>query len=214
VAYGIVAAVFAYTTVANVIERPDGVKIASLFIAAIIVTSFISRALRSTELRVTKVVLDETARRFIAEASRGDVVRIVPNHPDERDWREYAVKEAEERDDHNIPPDAPLLFYEVYVTDASEFAPTLYVTGEQIDEFHVLRAQSASISNAIAAFLLHVRDTTGKIPHAYFGWTEGNPLLFVLRFLLFGDGDIAPVTREVLRRAEPHPERRPMVHVG
>jgi hypothetical protein len=52
-AFGLISAVLAYTLVDNVFERPDGVKIASFFIAAIIVTSVISRATRSTELRVT-----------------------------------------------------------------------------------------------------------------------------------------------------------------
>jgi hypothetical protein len=58
------------------------------------------------------------------------------------------------------------------------------------------------------------RDETGKIPHAYFGWTEGNPIAYLLKFLAFGEGDTAPVTREVLRQAEPNPMRRPRIHVG
>jgi hypothetical protein len=41
-----------------------------------------------------------------------------------------------------------------------------------------------------------------------------NPIQYLLRFILFGEGDIAVVTREVLRRAEKNPQMRPGVHVG
>jgi hypothetical protein len=78
----------------------------------------------------------------------------------------------------------------------------------------VLRCKSPAIPNAIAALLLHIRDRTGKIPHVYFGWTEGNPVTYLLKFLAFGEGDTAPVAREVLRQAEADPLRRPRVHVG
>ena len=78
----------------------------------------------------------------------------------------------------------------------------------------VLRAQGASVANTIAAVLLHLRDTTGAIPHAYFSWSEGDPLREVVSFVLFGEGDIAPVTHEILREAEADPERRPIIHVA
>ena len=71
-----------------------------------------------------------------------------------------------------------------------------------------------AIPNAIAALLIYIRDQTGVIPHVYFGWTEGNPIAYLLKFLAFGEGDTAPVTREVLRQFEADPQRRPRVHVG
>ncbi len=213
-AFGMISLIFIYTTVVNVVERPEGLKIATFFIVAIIVTSLISRALRSTELRVTEVEVDETAERFISEAAQQGELRIIANHPDDRTSREYLLKEREQREDNHIPEGDPVLFLEVTVSDASEFAPVLRVRGEDVGGYRVLRADSASISNAIAAFLLYLRDRTGKRPHVYFGWTEGNPLKYLARFILFGEGDIAPVTHEVLRKAEPDPERRPAIHVG
>ena len=80
-ASALITLIFVYTTITNVIERPDGVKIASWFIVTIIVTSLVSRVLRSTELRVQAVEPDETALRFIREAA-STPVRIIANRPD------------------------------------------------------------------------------------------------------------------------------------
>jgi hypothetical protein len=211
--FALITLIFTFTTVVIIVERPEGLQIAAVFIVAIIVTSLISRVYRSTELRITEVIVDATARRFIEEVSRGEI-RIIANHPDERDSREYLLKEREQREDNHIPPGDPVLFFEVNIGDASEFAPVLKVEGEEIGGYRVLKAEHSSVPNAIAAFLLYVRDLTGKRPHAYFGWVEGNPLLYLGRFILFGEGDIAPVTREILRRAEPDPAKRPAIHVG
>jgi hypothetical protein len=216
VAFALIAVVFAYTTVVNVIERPEGIKIASFFIGAIILTSLLSRVWRTTELRVESVELDETAQRFIEEASRRgkQEIRLVANRCDCGDVAEYEAKEREKRDDNHIPTLAPVLFFEVKPKDASEFSGVLKVQGVDVGGYRVLRAESPAVPNAIAAFLLHVRDMTGKIPHAYFGWTEGNPLAYLFRYIAFGEGDTAPVTHEVLRQAEDDPEKRPVIHVG
>jgi hypothetical protein len=107
-----------------------------------------------------------------------------------------------------------VVFLEVTIRDASEFAPTLCVMGERIGRYRVLTAESSSVPNAIAATSLAIRDLTGKQPHVYFGWVEGNPLKYLARFVLFGEGDIAPLTHEILRKAEPDPHKRPAVHVG
>jgi hypothetical protein len=213
-AFGAITLVLAYTTIANIFERPDGVKIASLFIAAIITTSLLSRAFRATELRVVEVRLDPLAQRFIDEAAAQGEIRIIANEPDERDETEYREKEAEERADNNLPAGERVLFLEVTVRDPSEFESALEVTGEERYGYRILRVEGASIANAIAAFLLHVRDSTGKVPHIYFDWTEGSPVVYLLRYLFLGEGEIAPVTREVLRQAEPDRQRRAHVHVG
>ena len=113
-----------------------------------------------------------------------------------------------------VTADDPVLFLEVKPGDASQFSELLNVEGVCVGRYRVLRCQSAAVPNAIAALLLYIRDRTGKIPHVYFGWTEGNPITYLLKFLAFGEGDTAPVAREVLRQSEPDPLRRPRVHVG
>ena len=211
--YLLLTVVFAYTTLTNIVEQPEGIKIASVFIAIIIIMSMVSRVLRSTELRVHGVDADEQARRFIHDAA-GAPVRVIANRPDLGNADEYAHKLREARESHHLPPDERVLFVEVRPGDVSEFSDTLRVTGVDVMGHHVLRCTSPAIPNAIAALLLYCRDQTGKIPHAYFGWTEGNPIAYLLKFLAFGEGDTAPVTREVLRQAEPNPMRRPRIHVG
>jgi hypothetical protein len=208
-----IALVFSYTTITNIIERPEGIKIASLFIGAIVVVSFFSRALRSTELRVDRVDMNEAARDFIEEAGKG-TIRIIANRPDRGDVDEYRLKEKQERWNNHIPAGDPVLFFEVRPGDVSEFSGVLRVRGVQVGAYKVLRTRSPAVPNAIAAFLLHARDVTGQIPHVYFGWTEGNPFWYVLKFIFFGEGDTAPVTHEILRQAEHDPSRRPAVHVG
>ena len=212
-AFLLISLVFLYTTVTNIIEQPEGIKIASVFIGAIILTSLISRVQRTTELRVNKVELDEAAQKFIDEANRG-TIRIIANRCDRGDADEYRLKEKEKREDNHIPTDEPILFFEVTPSDASEFAGVLKVQGEYVDGYRVLRAESPAVPNAIAAFLLHLRDKTGKLPHIYFGWSEGNPLAYLFKYIAFGEGDTAPTTHEVLRQAEGDPEKRPTVHVG
>ena len=209
----LISLVFIYTTVANVIERPDGIKIASLFILTIIVASFISRAMRTTEVRIDSIEFDDTAREFVNELAEGEI-RIVTNRREVGDVEEYRFKEHEKRVDNHIPSSDPILFYEINLGDASEFTGKLKIQGVDVEGYKILRTTAPAVPNAIAALLLHLRDKSGKIPHVYFGWSEGNPIAYLIRYILFGEGDTAPVTREILRQAEPDPERRPNVHVG
>lgn len=211
--FALITLVFLYTTIVNIIERPEGIRIAAFFIAAIIMTSLVSRVWRSTELRVEQITLDETARRFIEEESQR-TIRLIANRRNAGDAEEYFLKEKEVREDNHIPSTEPILFLEIEVSDASDFEETVAVRGAEVEGYRILRARSAAVPNAIAAILLYLRDETGKLPHAYFGWAEGNPIQYLLRFILFGEGDIAVVTREVLRKAERDPECRPVLHVG
>jgi hypothetical protein len=213
IAFLLITLIFIYTTVINMIEEPGGIQIASLFILGIILTSFVSRALRTTEIRIDKIEFDEKAKEFLEEVADGDI-RIVTNRRETGDVAEYRFKEHEKRIDNHIPSTDPILFYEIDVGDASEFAGGLYIRGVDMDGYKILRTEAPAVPNAIAALLLYLRDNTQKIPHVYFGWSEGNPIMYLARYILFGEGDTAPVTREILRQAEEDPELRPSVHVG
>ncbi len=213
-AFALVTLVFAYTTVLNIVERPDGIKIASFFIVAIVVSSLTSRVLRSTELRIREVNLDETAGNWLASLT-APTVRVIANRPDQGIESEYAAKFREARSSHHIDNLQNVFFLEVQPGDASEFVDdVLDVHGVQIGPYRVLRCRSTAVPNAIAALLLHIRDATGRVPHAYFGWTEGNPIAYLLKYMAFGEGDTAPVTREVLRQIEADPDWRPRIHLG
>jgi hypothetical protein len=210
-----IALVFVYTTGANMVERPDGLKIALFFIGAILIVGFFSRLWRTLELRVSRVDLDLVALNIIQEASeRFAELRFVPNHPDQQDLDEYDRKAAEIRRDHQIPDDQPLIFLEIVVDDPSNFGGSIQVKGARVGDYSVLRASAPAIPNAIAAIMLQVQRLTNRRPHAYFNWGEQNPFLFLIKYFLDGEGDVAPLTREILRRIEPDPNRRPAIHAA
>lgn len=211
--FAVITAVFVYTTAVNIVVQPSGIQIAMMFIFAIIAASFISRALRTTEIRIEQIEYDDVARSILEDVADGDI-RIVTNRRETGDVTEYRFKEHEKRIDNHIPSTDPIIFYEIDIGDASEFSGGIKVRGVDIDGYKILRTEAPAVPNAIAALLLDLRDITGKIPHVYFGWSEGNPIMYLARYILFGEGDTAPVTREILRQAEEDPELRPSVHVG
>jgi hypothetical protein len=213
VAFGIIAVVFIYTTVANIFERPEGLRIAAVFIAGIIVVSFLSRVRRSFELHATRVHLDEQALGFISETWEGPI-RLIAHEPLRLTPQAYREKFESAVEVSHIPVGEQPLFLEVVVDDSSDFETELAVHGITRHGYRILEVHGPVVPNTIASVLLHIRDVTGLMPHVYFRWTEGNPVINLLKFLFLGEGEIAPVTREVLREAEPEVSRRPWVHVG
>ncbi|WP_442966590.1 amino acid permease [Rathayibacter sp. VKM Ac-2803] len=215
IGFAVIALVFVYTTVVNVVERPDGVRIAGVFILGILTVSLVSRVHRSFQLRATSVTFDAAALDFVTtDADEYGVIRVLANEPDDGSEAEYRQKLAEEHQHSNLPRRSPVLFLEVQATDSSDFEEDLLVRGEIRHGFRVLTVTSGNIPNTIATVLLEIRELTGVIPEVYFEWTEGDPLTNMFRFLVTGTGEVAPVTREVLRRAEARRSRRPGVHVG
>ena len=213
--FGLVSAVFVYTITVTILDRPEGLVIALVFVLMILTISLVSRVTRSTELRVQHVTFDDAAEELLEHASRGpQPVRFIANKLNAGDEEEYDAKSAEVRHDNHLTDDDATMFLEVEVTDASDFSSRVPVVALEVGDHHVLRATGTSVPNVLAAVLLAVRDRFSEPPHVYFEWSENGPGENALAFLFAGEGDIPPLTREILRRAETDDARRPHVHVG
>ena len=213
--FGLLTAVLLYALVQNIIDKPDGLAISGLFILGIITVSLISRVSRTTELRADRIEFDTAARRFITDSLAHDgALNLIAHRPHAGDAAEYAEKELEQRGTNPVPGSADVLFLEIHVVDPSVFSEVLHVRGVEVGGHRILRADAPAGPNAIAAVLLALAETTGVRPHCYFAWAEGSPLVHMVRYFLLGRGDTAPVVREIVRRNQPDPERRPGIHVG
>jgi hypothetical protein len=218
--------IFAYTLVVNVMARPDGLRIATAFIAMIMITSIISRAYRSFELRtdVSMISADETAMAIIRESVCDGRISVMCDRPGAGTYMHYREKLTQEEAAYNTPIGDDIIFLEVNISDSSEFEVTdCTITGEIVvgdETFRVLRVEGSSVAPTIAAVLLWIRNEVNVgsecriMPHAYMSWTEGSPLWHAARFLFWGEGETATMTREILRQVEPNPRFRPHVHVG
>ena len=210
-ALGVVSLIFLYTTLVNIYERPEGLKISCIFVFTMVFLSLVSRAFRSTELRIT-VELDAQAQALLAESANKTVRLIAWNpHNTTRD-REQAKMELREL--HGLVHDESIYFIEVERGNTSDFTETIAIQGSREGSNRVLHARCAAVANAIAALLIQLKKTTGSIPHVYFHWTDIDPMINLLRFVFLGEGDTAPLTHEILRRAVKDPAQRPIVHVS
>jgi hypothetical protein len=210
--YVAATAVFIYTTVAIIIEKPDGIKIAGAFIAGVLVFSIVSRTRRSTELRFDKFdFVDETSR-FLWDALRHlEFPVLVPHRPGHHT---IAQKDESIRRVHRLSAKVPIVFVEATVGDPSEFHQNPMIEVVEQDERFVLKlTRCVSIAHAVATVALEL-SKTGKPPEIHFGWSGESPLAANLGFLLFGEGNVPWLVRELILKAEPNPAKQPRVIIG
>ncbi len=204
--------VFIYTTIANVYEKPDGIKIAGFFILVILVVSFWSRIARSRELRFAGFKLPDPETRLVWDTIRHlELTVLVPHRPGRRS---LANKEAQIRREHRIPRDLMIVFVQVELADASDFVnePVLNITQEE-GRYVMKITGAASIAHTLAALALEMAKV-GRPPEIHFGWTDDSPVSGTLGFLLFGEGNVPWMVRELLRRAEPDENKRPLIIIA
>jgi hypothetical protein len=204
--------VFVYTTVANVIEKPDGIKIAGFFILAILLTSFVSRWARSRELRFAGFKVPDPETQLMWDTIRHlELTVLVPHRPGRRS---LANKESQIRREHRIPRDLVIVFVQVELADASDFVNEPVLRVEQEEGRYVVKITgAASIAHTLAALALEMAKV-GRPPEVHFGWTDDSPVSGTLGFLLFGEGNVPWMVRDLIRRAEPDETKRPLIIIA
>jgi amino acid permease len=210
--YAVVAGIFFYTTAAVIYEKPTGMQIAAAFILAVLLISIISRLRRSTELRFDKFEFIDEHSRFLWDAMRHlEFPVLVPHRPGHHTMAE---KDERIRRVHRIDPDVPIVFVEAVLGDTSEFEHLPLIEVIEEDGRFILRLlRCVSIAHALAAVALEL-SKAGKPPEIHFGWSDENPLAANLGFLLFGEGNVPWLVRNLIQRAEPDSKKRPRVIIG
>jgi len=107
-----------------------------------------------------------------------------------------------------------IVFVEVELEDASEFhqKPTLRIKQEE-GKYILKITDAASISHTLAALALEM-SKAGHVAEIHFGWTDESPVSGTLGFLLFGEGNVPWMVRELIHRAEPDPSKRPLIIIA
>src|SRR5690606_17424794 len=111
-------------------------------------------------------------------------------------------KEQQIRQVHRLSDETPVVFLEVSLGDTSEFMhqPRIEVV-QDTGRFVVRITNCVSIAHAIAGIALELAKH-GKPPEVHFGWSDNNPMAASLSFVLFGEGNVPWMVRELVCRAE------------
>lgn len=193
-------------------QSRSGLYIPVTLVLVILITGFLSRWLRSTELRFQGFdFVDDASRARWDEICRLEFQVLVPHRPDHLP---LAEKDREIRAQHRMGPDVPIIFVEAELGDPSDFLMRPVMQVEKRDGFEVIRlSRCASIAHVLAAIGLAFSQV-GRPPEIHFGWSEEPPMAANLGFLLFGEGNIPWMVHALIRKAEHDPVRQPRVIVG
>jgi hypothetical protein len=200
------------STVSAIVWDPDGLWIAGCFVVAILASSLVSRIIRTTELRCEGFRFKDAHSQFLWQSLISlEFPVLVPHRPGRRS---LVLKEPHIRERHRLGQDVPVVFVEVDLADVSEFYQTPLVEVLEEEGRFVIRVQGGcSVAHVLAAVALEL-SKVGKPPEIHFGWSDESPIASNLNFLLFGEGNVPWMVRDIIRRSEPNPERRPRVIIG
>ena len=208
------AASFFYAmTCLTVFTNYSGLTIALSFVAAIVITSFVSRWIRCTELRFEGFEFaDEQSQSRWNELCHSGPKVLVPHRPGLVSLADkYAALEREYR----LDPATPTIFIEVTLGDPSNFYQKPLVQIEREGGLEVIRlTKCVSVAHVLAAVCLELCDGDQCPPEIIFGWSHESPLAANLNFLLLGEGNIPWMVKELIRKAIPPNAPQPKVRIG
>lgn len=196
VMFSIILGVFLYVMAVNAIERPDGLKIASLFIIAIVVASVWSRWRRSSEMRVGGRLFDDEA----SEANWNELratpyLVLIPLRSRSAEARRTC--EAR-RIQHQHAQDARYAFLHVNLTeDPSQFATPVRIHVERDGQDAIVTVSDAvAVANAIAYVAIEL-----DADEVVIGLLDsGTPVLNAALYLAFGTGEVGYAVRAIFMR--------------
>ena len=197
----------------TVLINHSGITIALAFVASIVVSSFISRWIRSTELRFEGFSFAnlESERRW-AELSRLGPRVLAPHRPG---LMSLADKRLTLLRDYRLAADEEVLFVEATLGDPSDFYQRPLMSVEREDAIEVVRvSHCVSVAHVLAAICLEMCDDEAPPPEIIFGWSNEAPLAANLNFLLLGEGNVPWMVRELVLNAGLEPHRQPRILIG
>ncbi|MCX6620135.1 MAG: hypothetical protein NTY38_03465 [Acidobacteria bacterium] len=203
------SAVFGYTLVDNVIERPDGLIIASVFIAGIITLSLVSRYRRAMELRVQSLTFRDRESAALWNSLGRKSVHLAPI----RVMSNEACRRKLEVVASHYRMEGPIAFLHVNLLDnRSEFLAPLTIEVRREDgHLRIEVWQATAIANTIA----YISELLDPIS-IFLELTRTNLVTQSLRYLLLGEGETGLlVYRILLRHWEETPEEdvRPLIYL-
>jgi hypothetical protein len=167
---------------------------------------------RADELRTLGFDFHNEESKFHWDSLRlADFPVLVPHRPGKH---ERDLKEKEIRANHQLDPEAHVVFLEVHTGDPSDFfqRPVVEVLRED-NRFVIRLTNCVSVAHAIAAVALEM-SRSSKPPGLHFGWPQLDLLSASWSYLAFGEGNIPWKVRELIELNEPDPSKRPRVIVG
>ena len=208
-----VAGFFLVMTGLTVLINHSGLTIATCFVAAILISSIVSRWIRSTELRFEGFdFADESSRRRWEELQQSGLKVLVPHRPG---LISLTDKSRALQLDYRLDPALPIIFVEAALGDPSNFYQKPMLRIEREGELEVIRvSKCVSVSHVLAAIGIELCKGGGRPPEIIFGWSNEPPLAANLNFLLLGEGNIPWMVKALVRRAVPDAARQPRIVIG